>query len=178
MKISDFLVEKEEELVLDPLKFKKNALRPIMSEETVHLHYDVLTKAYFKKYAETGEPYQKAGAFLHNIWWQQLTPEKTATSPKGQILEFVQKSFKDLNGLKTQMSEALSSIKGSGWAYLSTKGDIKTIHDHQIRNDILLLIDNFEHAWLLDHPDGDKKRYYSDIWKIIDWDFIQSKLVK
>jgi len=61
------------------------------------------------------------------------------------------------------MKTKAMKIEGSGWVYLSTTGKIKVIHNHEIRFDILLLIDWWEHAWALD--------YQSDkIWSIMNWD--------
>ena len=58
-------------------------------------------------------------------------------------------------------------IQGSGWVYLATDGSIKTIKNHQVRDDILLLIDWWEHAWILDYG-TDKKKYLNEQWKIIN----------
>jgi superoxide dismutase len=59
--------------------------------------------------------------------------------------------------------------------YLSTAGEIKTIPNHQVRTDIALLIDWWEHAWALDYQ-SDKERYLDNIWKIINWDVINERL--
>ncbi len=67
------------------------------------------------------------------------------------------------------------AIQGSGWVYLSTKGEIKTIPNHQVRTDIALLIDWWEHAWSLDYQ-SDKERYLDNIWRIINWDVINERL--
>jgi Fe-Mn family superoxide dismutase len=67
------------------------------------------------------------------------------------------------------------SIQGSGWVYLSKKGEIKTITNHQIKNDIALLIDWWEHAWALDY-EHDKAKYLNNIWRIINWDVVNSRL--
>ena len=68
------------------------------------------------------------------------------------------------------------SIQGSGWVYVNSKGDIKTIKNHAIKKDIILLIDWWEHAWALDYQ-KDKKKYLKNIWKIIDWDHVNSLLI-
>ncbi len=49
-------------------------------------------------------------------------------------------------------------IQGSGWAYLAYDGKIKTIKNHEVRDDILLLVDWWEHAFILDYG-SDKKKY-------------------
>ncbi len=52
---------------------------------------------------------------------------------------------------------AFMKLEGSGWVYLAYDGKIKTIKNHEVRNDILLLVDRWEHAWILDYG-SDKKR--------------------
>ena len=65
-------------------------------------------------------------------------------------------------------------IQGSGWIYLAYDGKLKTIPNHQVRDDILLLIDWWEHAFLLDYG-TDKKKYLENTWKIINWNVINTR---
>jgi Fe-Mn family superoxide dismutase len=47
--------------------------------------------------------------------------------------------------------------------------------NHEIKEDIALLIDWWEHAWALDYQ-SDKESYLNNIWKIIDWDVCNQRL--
>jgi Fe-Mn family superoxide dismutase len=67
------------------------------------------------------------------------------------------------------------AVQGSGWVYLSTSGTIKTIPNHQVRTDICVLVDWWEHAWALDYQ-WDKERYLDNIWKIIDWNVCNERI--
>ena len=66
-------------------------------------------------------------------------------------------------------------IQGSGWAYLARDGKIKTITNHEIKNDIVLIIDWWEHAWAFDY-ESDKETYLNNQWKIIDWSIIEQRI--
>ena len=66
-------------------------------------------------------------------------------------------------------------IQGSGWVYMSRTGDIKTITNHQVKRDIALLIDWWEHAWALDYQ-SDKAKYLNNIWRIINWEVVNQRL--
>jgi Fe-Mn family superoxide dismutase len=66
-------------------------------------------------------------------------------------------------------------IQGSGWVYLSKNGQIKTITNHAIKHDIILLIDWWEHSWALDYQ-ADKQKYLNNIWRIINWSVINDRL--
>lgn len=91
------------------------------------------------------------------------------------MLELIDREFGSLNNLKDKMKEEAMKIQGSGWVYLSKSGKIKVIKNHEIKNDILLLIDWWEHAWALDYQ-SDKESYFNNIWKIIDWEKINKKV--
>ena len=67
------------------------------------------------------------------------------------------------------------TIQGSGWVYLARNGKIKTITNHAIRQDIILLIDWWEHAWALDYQ-ANKRKYLKNIWRIINWSVINDRL--
>jgi len=43
-----------------------------------------------------------------------------------------------------------------------------------VRDDILLLVDFWEHAFILDYG-SDKKEYIKQLWKIIDWNKISTR---
>ena len=58
---------------------------------------------------------------------------------------------------------------------MARSGEIKTIKNHQIKMDIILLIDWWEHAWALDYQ-ADKKKYLENQWKIINWDVINTRV--
>jgi Fe-Mn family superoxide dismutase len=66
------------------------------------------------------------------------------------------------------------TIQGSGWLYLAYNGEIKTIVNHEVRDDILLLVDWWEHAWALDYQ-ADKRSYLENTWKIINWSWINTR---
>ena len=81
----------------------------------------------------------------------------------------------DTNDFKTEVTNKAMDIQGSGWVYVNKDCVISTIANHKIVNNIVLIIDWWEHAWALDYQ-SDKEKYLNNIWKIIDWDVI-SKMI-
>jgi superoxide dismutase len=73
------------------------------------------------------------------------------------------------------MKEEAMKLQGSNWIYLSRSGQIKTIRNHQKRTDIILLIDWWEHAWVNDYG-SDKKKYFDNIWRIMNWETINRRI--
>ena len=160
-----------------PLPYDKDALEPVMSEATIDYHYEELAKGYARRYnaGEGNADFNRAGSFLHNKFFPQLRPPKGRNLPKGAVLALIEDKFKDFEGFKEAFKEAAMKIQGSGWVYLSTGGDIKTIPNHQVRTDICVLVDWWEHAWALQYQ-ADKERYLDNIWRIIDWDVCNQRL--
>jgi Fe-Mn family superoxide dismutase len=148
-----------------------------MSADTINYHYEHLAKCYAQRYNKgEGDPkFNRAGSFLHNKFFPQFKAPKGANRPKGAILELIESNFKTYEDFKEAIKETAMKIQGSGWVYLSTNGTIKTIPNHQVRTDIALLIDFWEHAWSLDYQ-WDKERYLDNIWKIINWNVINERI--
>jgi len=160
------------------LNYDKYDLAPSLSKDAIDYHYGKLYKAYVDRYNKgEGDPeFNEAGAYLHSIYFSQFQPPKSTNKPDGEILNFIEKHFKNWDKFKKDFEETAMKIQGSGWVYLAKNGSIKTITNHQIKQDIILLIDWWEHAWALDY-ESDKQKYLENQWKIIDWSIINAKLI-
>lgn len=159
------------------LPYKKDELDPAISEDTIDYHYGKLYKTYVERYNEgEGDPdFNEAGAFLHNKYFSQFKAPKGSNTPTGDVLALIEQHYKTWDKFKEEFSKTAMGIQGSGWVYLARDGKIKTIINHQIKQDIVLLVDWWEHAWALDYQ-ADKKKYLENQWKIIDWDVINQRL--
>jgi Fe-Mn family superoxide dismutase len=164
-------------LVHTELPYARDDLEPSMSKETIDYHYDELYGGYVKRFNknEGDADFNEAGAFLHNIYFTQFQSPESSNNPKGPIAEFINEHFKSFSNFKEEFEKTAMAIQGSGWAYLAKNGKIKTITNHQIKNDIVLLVDWWEHAWALDYQ-ADKKGYLTNQWKIINWNVISARV--
>ena len=167
-----------------PLPYAKDALEPVMSEASIDYHYEHLAKGYAKRYNDDNSgnsggdyvrDFNRAGNFLHNKFFPQLRPPKGRNLPKGPVLALIEDKFGDFDAFKEAFKAVAMKIQGSGWAYLSTAGEIKTIANHAVRTDICVLVDFWEHVWALDYQ-ADKEKYLDNIWRIIDWDVCNDRL--
>jgi Fe-Mn family superoxide dismutase len=168
---------KKDKLVLEKLPYDRKDLETVMSESTIDYHYGKLAKGYVDRYnAGEGDPdFNKAGAFLHNLFFPQFKIPGNS-KPFGASAEFIDKHFKGgFDEVKEMFEKTAMGIQGSGWVYLSRSGKIKTITNHQIRQDILVLIDWWEHAWALDYQ-SEKAKYLKNIWRAIDWSVINDRI--
>lgn len=167
----------KEKLILEKLPYVKTDLNPVLSKESLDIHYGKLAKAYVDRFNsnEGDSNFNKAGAILHNLFFPQLKKPNGTNSPFGSILEFINKHFGNFSNFKEEFAKSAMSIQGSGWVYLARNGSIKTIKNHEIRSDILLLIDWWEHAWFIDYG-SNKQKYLINIWRTIDWTVINDRI--
>lgn len=171
------LMEAREELVQDALPYGREDLAPVMSKETLDYHFGKLAKGYVDRYnkGEGDDEFNKAGAFLHNIFFAQLKAPKASNRPTDSCLEFINRHFGSYEEFKEALGIEAMKIQGSGWVYLARNGSIKTIKNHQIKTDIVLLVDWWEHAWALDYQ-ADKAGYLKNFWRLVDWEKINLRL--
>jgi Fe-Mn family superoxide dismutase len=160
-----------------PLPYGEKDLEPVLSQASIEYHYGELARGYAKRYnaGEGNADFNRAGSFLHNKFFPQLRAPKGANRPKGAVLALIEEHFKTYEDFKEQFKEAAMKIQGSGWVYLSTGGTIKTIPNHQVRTDIALLLDMWEHSYVLDYL-WNKEEYIDSYWKIVDWDIVNERL--
>ena len=172
--IRNVLLEgKPDTLEIKSLPYNKDELDPVISEATINYHYGKLAKAYAERYnkGEGDATFNEAGVFLHNILFQQYQTPKSSNKPVGAVLELIETHYKTFDQFKEEFLKVAMTIQGSGWVYLATDGKIKTITNHAIKKDIVVLVDWWEHAWALDYQ-ADKKKYLENQWKIINWEHI------
>jgi Fe-Mn family superoxide dismutase len=164
---------KPDKLEIKRLPYADGALDPAISEDTIKYHYEKLAKTYAKRYNnnEGDSAFNEAGVFLHNILFQQYRAPSGSNKPTGGIASFIEEHYKSFDSFKEEFAKVAMGVQGSGWVYLAKDGKIKTIKNHAIKKDIVLLIDWWEHAWALDYQ-ADKKKYLENQWKIINWDHI------
>lgn len=162
----------------DPLRFKRKDLEPVISRETIQYHYGKLAAAYVDRYnnGEGDADFNLGGATLHNIYFAQFqAPEKTNT-PNGLFAALIERKYTSYAKFQEEVEKTAMGIQGSGWVYVNKQGTVKTIVNHELPGDsIVLLIDWWEHAWALDYQ-HEKKKYLSNIWSIINWDLINTRL--
>lgn len=165
------------ELEQASLPYARNGLGRSLSKQALDYHYGKLYKAYVDRFnkGEGDIDFNEAGAFLHNIYFTQFKSPKNSNTPSGASEEFINQHFKSFDQFKAEFEKTAMGIQGSGWVYLARDGKIKTIVNHEIKQDIILLIDWWEHAWALDYQ-ADKKKYLENQWKIINWDIVNAKL--
>ena len=165
------------DLVLEKLPYSRSSLSPVMSQSTIDYHYGQLAKGYVDRYnkGEGDKDFNEAGAFLHNVFFPLLTTPKVGNKPRGASLSLINTKYGSFEKFKEAIKTEALKIQGSGWIYMSRNGDIKVIKNHQIKNDIALLIDMWEHSYNKDYG-ANKAKYLDSIWRIINWDRVNIRI--
>jgi Fe-Mn family superoxide dismutase len=167
------------EIYQDKLKFGRDELAPVMSEDTIKYHYDGLAAKYSERYnaGEGDADFNYGGAVLHNTWFANLTPPRAANKPSGLSKSIIDQEYGDFDKFKAAFEKEFMAAQGSNWIYMDLYGNLHTIHNHEYKKtmQIALLVDGWEHAWALDYQQ-DKAQYLANIWRIINWDVVNIRL--
>jgi Fe-Mn family superoxide dismutase len=161
----------------DDLSYSDSALAPILSANNLKQHQK-LWHSYCHKYNDGigDKQYNYAGYFLHTLFFTQFRSARNNNKPNGPIGNFIKSKFKEWDDFKDKIEDAATNFHGSGWIYLARDGSIKTIVNHQLRQDIVILIDLWEHSYIPDYGTN-KAKYIDNIWKIMDWNIINSRFM-
>lgn len=172
----DVLLEEKPKYTQITLPYKRTDLKPVMSKDTLDYHYGKLYKGYVDKANKhEGGDFQIAGAFLHSLYFAQFKQPSSSNKPTGSALELINNKYGSFDSFQTKFEETAMGIQGSGWIYMDTSCNIKTIVNHKKISNIALLVDWWEHAWALDYQ-ADKVSYLANTWKIIDWGIINDRI--
>lgn len=191
------------EFKLPELTYSLNALEPAYSGELLELHHDKHHAAYVKglnkALADLAEVREKndyskinqlqkdlafhfSGHILHSIFWRNMSPNGGG-SPDGALAEAIDASFGSADRLRQQLSQAATSIQGSGWSALcfepiSGQLMVEQIYDHQgnLPNGSLplLVLDMWEHAYYLQYR-NEKKKWVDAFWDLVDWSDVSDR---
>ena len=158
------------------LSYDLSDLNPVLSKKTLDYHYGDLAHVYATRYnkGEGDSDFNYAGAFLHNIYFSQFRKIQEDNTPNGPVLGIIKRKYDWWRDFKEQFKQEAMKIQGSGWIYMSYTGEIKTIVNHEVRDDILILVDWWEHAWAL-YYQADKRQYLENTWKIMNWSHINTR---
>ena len=177
--ITESKKNRESKLEVAKLPYKMSELSPVLSEDNIDYHYNVLTKAYVRRYNDgEGDPdFNYGGAKLHNMFWLQLQAPRPGNNPTGEIKTLIESKHKTFDAFKKELIRSAMTIQGSGWVYVAKNGSIKTTPNQSYKTDILMPIDMWEHSFSDYVPAKDaKKKYLEGMMRIINWESINLRL--
>ena len=187
------------EHVLMKLPYGYDALAPMISEETLHYHYDKHHAGYVAKLnsliketifepktlieiiqSADGAIFNNAAqVYNHDFFWNSLS--NTQRNQSTYLTSKINEQFGSEEELKKAFIEKAIGLFGSGWVWLCLDKNLKlTIvttsnADTPILSGLvpLMVCDVWEHAYYLDYKNA-RAEYLETFWKLINWEFVSS----
>jgi len=186
---------------LPPLPYEKNALEPVISQETLEYHYGKHHQTYVNnlnnlipgtEFADmpledivrksSGGVFNNAAqVWNHTFYWHCLSPNGGG-APGGELAAAIDKACGSFDEFKKQFAQSAASNFGSGWTWLvrNDDGSVEIMNTSNAGTPMtsgkqaLLTVDVWEHAYYIDYRNA-RPKYLEAIWKLINWDFVTSK---
>ncbi|GHG82988.1 superoxide dismutase [Comamonas sp. JC664] len=187
---------------LPELPYKKDALQPHMSAETLEFHHDKHHAAYVNNLnklldgkAEANKSLEEiilssdggvfnnaAQVWNHTFFWNCMKPAGGG-KPTGELAAAIDRDFGSFDKFKEEFSNAAATQFGSGWAWLVLEGgklkvtktgnaDLPMKHGQKA----LLTIDVWEHAYYIDYRNARPKFIETFLTHLVNWDFVAQNL--
>jgi Fe-Mn family superoxide dismutase len=191
---------------LPPLPYAFDALEPHIDAKTMEIHHDKHHGAYVTNLnaaidkapelksksleellaginsvpeaVRTAVRNNAGGHWNHSQFWLWLDPAKKGGEPGGALGNAIKASFGDFAKFKEQFAAAGMGRFGSGWAWLTRKGDKLAItsspnQDNPLMDgmkpeDVLVGLDVWEHAYYLKYQNR-RADYIGAFWNVVNW---------
>lgn len=186
------------------LPYANDALEPVISQKTIDYHYGKHLQTYVNNlnaltagtpYADKsveeivtiapeGPVFNNAGQVLnHTLYFLQFSPNPSQKEPEGKLAEAIRRDFGNFENFKNEMTDAATTLFGSGWAWLAMNKDGKLVimkeanGGNPIRQGMkpLLGFDVWEHAYYLDYQNR-RTDHLAKLWEIIDWQVVGNRM--
>lgn len=183
------------------LPYKRDALAPAISAETIDFHYGKHEKAYIDNLNRLikgtefedmdleevivnakGPLFNNASqAWNHIFYFFTFSPEGSR-EPGGDLRKAIDRDFGSFEKFKEAFVDAGVGLFGSGWVWLCRDDDGKLliIQGSNAQNPLtdgltpLLTFDVWEHAYYLDYQNR-RADALKALWDIVDWDVVESR---
>ena len=187
--------------LLPELPYAKNALAPLMSEETLEYHYGKHLQTYIDNLNRMieGSPYEEmpleeivvkstggifnnaAQTWNHTFFFETLTPEPVAVPDT--LEQKISEAFGSMENFKDEFSKAAVSLFGAGWVWMTMDedGKLHIVQESNAGNPLtrgmkpLLTIDVWEHAYYTDYRNK-RAAFIDGWWKLVDWQKVAERL--
>lgn len=183
------------------LPYATDALAPVISQQTIELHYGKHLRGYVDKLnsllkgsnykgasleeivaTADGALFDNAGQTLnHNLYFTQFSPRAKKLSD-GKLYRAICDKWGSEEAFRKAFTDAGVAIFGSGWVWLAANEDGELFIEKMANgsNPIaeglipLLGFDVWEHAYYLDYQNR-RRDHIDALWLIVDWPTIEQR---
>ncbi len=187
---------------LPELPYKKDALAPHISAETLEYHHGKHHAAYVNNLnklldgkpeanssleqvilnSEGGVFNNAAQVWNHTFYWNCMKPNGGGL-PTGDLADAIKRDFGSFERFREEFANAATTQFGSGWAWLvlekgklavskTGNADLPMKHGQKA----LLTIDVWEHAYYIDFRNARPKYIDTFLNSLVNWDFVTQNL--
>ena len=191
---------------LPELPYDKNALSPILTEETFDYHYGKHHLAYVNNLANLVKNTQweeenieeiikkshlqndvalfnnAAQHWNHSFFWHCLSPNG-GRNPTGKIAELIKRDFESFENFKEQFSSTAVRLFGSGWAWLAQNEQgkleilpMKDAHTPLTENKTPILTLDVWEHAYYIDYRNARPKFVESFWEIVNWEFANQNL--
>ncbi|ANH83735.1 superoxide dismutase [Niabella ginsenosidivorans] len=127
------------------------------------------------------------GHYNHELFWKTLHKPAEGNLPGEKLAALIRRNFNSFEAFQKEFNTAAAARFGSGWAWLVRTPDSKLIITSTPNQDNPLMdiaeakgfpafgLDVWEHAYYLKYQNR-RPDYIAAWWKLVNWDFIESRL--
>ena len=186
------------------LPYKREALEPVISAQTIAFHHGKHLLAYVDnlnkllpgseyegmaleeiiRKAPAGAVFNNAGQILnHNLYFMQFKPvSEAAQGPEGGLAAQIEKQWGSFEAFLADFEANGVGVFGSGWVWLSADadGNLVITQETNAANPVvkglrpLLTFDVWEHAYYLDYQNR-RAAHLAALWQIVDWSVVEKR---
>ena len=122
------------------------------------------------------------GMRMHEYYFEQLEGNATALNQNSALASAAAEKYEE-TGLVAHIREVAGS-RGIGWVVVYADSITKTIHtvfvsDHEVGQlaglPILLVLDLWEHAYMVDYVPAEKKNYIDAFFANLNWSVVERR---
>ena len=186
---------------LPALPYNDAALEPVISRETVDVHYRSHEQAYINKLNDmiAGTKYEdmsledviisSSGALFNNasqswnhIFYFNTFSPHAKHRPTGNLMKAIERHWETFENFCEIFVQTGVSLFGSGWVWLCSddKGHLGIRALSNAGNPLiegltpLLTFDVWEHAYYIDYRNR-RDSHLQRLWQIVDWSVVESR---
>ena len=126
------------------------------------------------------------GMRMHEYYFEQFEGGATEHQEESPLMDAVMDKYKNWDGFIAHIKEVCGT-RGIGWTVVYYDPAARTLHtawvnDHEIGQlaglPIMLAVDMWEHAYMVDYKPKDKMTYVEAFLKNVNWTVIEERFAK
>ena len=200
------ITEMKAPFVLPELPYGTDALKPVLSRETLDYHHGKHLQAYVNtlntlvegtgyagmnleeivRKAPAGPLFNNAGQVLnHTLYFEQFRPVEAggAAAPTGKLDEAIRAAFGSFEDFQKKMAAASTGLFGSGWVWLAqnAQGGLEIVQCPNAGNPVtkgLVPLLGFDVWEHAYYVDYRNRRadHIAALWQIVDWEVVAARM--